>query len=721
MNKKNLSKIREELNKWRKDLLNRLSAKCKKNSENLCIIDKEWLNYFEKEFLIKELEDFEIHVKTKDKNNKITLFNEMRLKLRTKFLDANSLFSLPEIFVLNESCLEAFQNLEKKKENYDKIKGFFYNKLLLFKFGFANAPNCQNHCLFYIDVVNNLRQGYISINKQSEDEILKELKNSEPFEIFKKHKLSIKNLSFRKTVPNEFSIFIHNIDEKPIIKNDIPNNNDLKNNINIMKVNHIQIKLNEDLNKKNIENSKNVKLSPLEGKNKPTIKNIIFKTNQNKKIQKKQEIYDNELKFQFKQFCGNIQINNKNEKKNISKDEFNINNNKDLKEKIKKMLYPNINNEEIKKKKNVSVEKRDINKIKQIKIIEEPNKPEKIIKKELSKPGLIGLANIGATCYMNATLQCFSNVVRLRTLLLDTKIYQEIEIGKNSDKILSFAFAEVLKNLWENLNIKFYSPEYFKKVISDMNPMFKGVAANDSKDLILFMLENIHKELNTKKGVNYIQMPDPNPTDFNEVYTNFKTDFTSINDSIMVQEFYGYNSIINNCSRCNTTIYNVQAFNILFFPLEEVRKYKNYNINKVSILDCFDYNEKVDLYPSFYCNYCRGESTSKNQTKIVDSPKTLIINLNRGKGIQFNIDIIFEEYLDLKNYVYNQEIFYYELIGMICHYGESSMAGHFIAFCKNSEDGKWYKFNDGFVTESSFEEVCKSGMPYELYYSYIKV
>ena len=141
-----------------------------------------------------------------------------------------------------------------------KIKGFFYNKLLLFKFGFANAPNCQNHCLFYIDIVNNLRQGYISINKQSEDEILKELKNSEPFEIFKNHKLIIKDLSFRKTVPNEFSIFIHNIDEKPIIKNDIPNNNDLKNNINIMKVNHIQIKLNEDLNKKNIENLKNVKL-----------------------------------------------------------------------------------------------------------------------------------------------------------------------------------------------------------------------------------------------------------------------------------------------------------------------------------------------------------------------------------------------------------------------------------------------------------------------------
>ena len=29
-----------------------------------------------------------------------------------------------------------------------------------------------------------------------------------------------------------------------------------------------------------------------------------------------------------------------------------------------------------------------------------------------------------------------------------------------------------------------------------MNPLFKGIQANDSKDLVLFIYENIHRELN---------------------------------------------------------------------------------------------------------------------------------------------------------------------------------------------------------------------------------
>ena len=48
------------------------------------------------------------------------------------------------------------------------------------------------------------------------------------------------------------------------------------------------------------------------------------------------------------------------------------------------------------------------------------------------------------------------------------------------------------------------------------------------------------------------------------------------------------------------------------------------------------------------------------------------------------------------------------------------MGGNFIAFCKYSINGKWYKFNDGIADLSSFDEVCNSGMPYVLFYSYIK-
>ena len=340
------------------------------------------------------------------------------------------------------------------------------------------------------------------------------------------------------------------------------------------------------------------------------------------------------------------------------------------------------------------------------------------------KSGLVGLANIGATCYMNATLQCFSNIIRLRQALLDKKTYKILQKGKDANKVLSFAFAEVLKNLWNNCSKKYYSPEHFKNVISKMNPLFEGIAANDSKDLIIFMLENMHNELNLKKDVilntnnDYI----PDPRNFFLIYKEFKENYFKTNDSIILQEFYGFNNIQTKCGNCQTMIHNVQTFNILFFPLEEIRKFKNYAINTVSIVDCFDYNQKIDIYPSFYCNFCKNNSPAFSQTILIDAPKSLIINLNRGKGIQFNINIKFGEFLDLKNYVINKEkIYYYELVGVLSHYGPSNMGGHFISFCKNSEDGNWYKFNDSMVEESNFNEVSSSGMPYVLFYSYITI
>ena len=59
-------------------------------------------------------------------------------------------------------------------------------------------------------------------------------------------------------------------------------------------------------------------------------------------------------------------------------------------------------------------------------------------------------------------------------------------------------------------------------------------------------------------------------------------------------------------------------------------------------------------------------------------------------------------------------------IGVISHLGTSDMGGHFIAFCKNSCDCQWYKYNDAQVDKSSFSEITSIGLPYVLFYSFIK-
>ena len=116
--------------------------------------------------------------------------------------------------------------------------------------------------------------------------------------------------------------------------------------------------------------------------------------------------------------------------------------------------------------------------------------------------------------------------------------YNYLENLNNNKKLLSFALAEVFKNLWEKLDHKSYPPNNFKELISSMNPLFKGVAANDPKDLILFILETMHNELKTVDNSiivdeNFV----PNEHDLFQVYKDFANCYLRNNKSLIFNIF----------------------------------------------------------------------------------------------------------------------------------------------------------------------------------------
>ena len=78
--------------------------------------------------------------------------------------------------------------------------------------------------------------------------------------------------------------------------------------------------------------------------------------------------------------------------------------------------------------------------------------------------------------------------------------------------------------------------------------------------------------------------------------------------------------------------------------------------------------------------------------------------------------------LDLSKYIQtaDKSPTKYELIGVITHLGVSGPNGHFIAFCKNIMNGKWYKYNDQTVSEADNFSVHNEGIAYILFYNMVK-
>jgi ubiquitin C-terminal hydrolase len=236
-------------------------------------------------------------------------------------------------------------------------------------------------------------------------------------------------------------------------------------------------------------------------------------------------------------------------------------------------------------------------------------------------------------------------------------------------------------------------------------------------------METIHNELNKPKKNLLSKKPSlANQYNYQITFNLFSEFFMETYNSVISHLFYGmYNSMMV-CLNCNIMTHNVQCFNILIFPLEEVRKFKNRTYKVVDIKECFEFYQKYEFMREenqIYCNNCERMSDCCNFTRLIIGPNVLVINLNRGKGLEYDVQLNFGEYLNIKEFIYYSNVSptNYELIGIVTHFGPSSMSGHFIAFCKSFVNHQWYKYNDAIVTPSSFNEARTTGVPYILFYS----
>ena len=281
--------------------------------------------------------------------------------------------------------------------------------------------------------------------------------------------------------------------------------------------------------------------------------------------------------------------------------------------------------------------------------------------------------------------------------------------------------------------------------VEKMNPLFKQGQAGDSKDFIIFILEQLHKELKriNNQNISNIQKQPLNQYDKNSALSHFIKEFKE-KSSIISDIFFGFTETTNICINCKN-IYNSKGyynipicftygiFNCLIFPLEEVKNMKNNSIqnnsyvqmnqnNIISLNECFIYNQKSEYFTGEnrnYCNHCKQLSDSIYTCKVFSAPNILVIILNRGKGNIFKVKLDFTLQIDITDFVeLKTERSIYDLYGIITHIGESGPNAHFIASCRSPVDKIWYRYNDSLVSviNDLQRDMIDFGVPYILFY-----
>mmetsp|Transcript_35393 Transcript_35393/g.57340 ORF Transcript_35393/g.57340 Transcript_35393/m.57340 type:complete len:645 (+) Transcript_35393:221-2155(+) len=254
----------------------------------------------------------------------------------------------------------------------------------------------------------------------------------------------------------------------------------------------------------------------------------------------------------------------------------------------------------------------------------------------------VGLINLGNTCYMNTAIQCICSTPMLISYFNseDKKWVRDINPKSDLKGKLAKTFGSVINRLsiiGSGSSENTVRPQALKSVIARLAPQFGGYRQHDCHELLRFLLDGLHEELNrVKKTPPYEQIEDKE-TDTDEVKSRrWWKNYADRNDSVLVDTFAGQLKSVVTCRKCGHISTAFDPFWDLSLPIisgssksSSSYYYSSSGRQKVELKDCLTKFCDEEELEAYYCSKCKKHRQSTKKLSVFKFPNVLVIHLKR--------------------------------------------------------------------------------------------